>query len=257
MSVREHVRHNHPIKISADKAGWREYGVADPARLAAIAGSSPVTVLHQYAGAAIRWDRHLTKPASLQTTFETFLRSGVSPQIDGGQDYAQEDVNALPQLRQYYEVPEEVQALPILREKLWVGGRGLKTPLHYDAVETLHWCLTGQKRFRLYRPGHRHMYSAGGHTPFISLIDPDNRNQLRMAHDFPVLPDVDTTLRAGEVLYLPAYWWHRVVSEADVNISLNFVWHPSLTRRLANPVAWLKNRAHVRRQIGRSRALRD
>jgi len=35
---------------------------------------------------------------------------------------------------------------------------------------------------------------------------------------------IETTLNAGEVLYLPTGWWHRI--ESDPGIALNFWWSP-------------------------------
>jgi ribosomal protein L16 Arg81 hydroxylase len=41
-------------------------------------------------------------------------------------------------------------------------------------------------------------------------------------------------LQAGEVLYIPAYWWHQVQSLGEENVNLNFWWFPSLKKQLGN-----------------------
>jgi hypothetical protein len=235
------------IEPDGSDLGWLQHRIA-----------GPVTVLRQEPGRAVHWDHRLTKPASRLTTFQDFMASGWGPRGTPALEYLQEDVNAVPELRALYDLPQAVEELPILREKLWIGGRGLVTPLHYDPVETLHWVLSGEKVFKLWRPGHRSMYSAGGKTPFISRVDPEGDRPLPWAKAwprFPWEPYLTLTVRAGEVLYLPAFMWHHVRSTAEVNVSLNFVWHPSPWKRLTHPVQWLLNRAHVRRQLARTRAL--
>jgi hypothetical protein len=40
-------------------------------------------------------------------------------------------------------------------------------------------------------------------------------------------------LHAGEILFMPAFWWHHVVSEGE-NVAVNFWWNLLADRDLAN-----------------------
>lgn len=156
--------------------------------------------------------------------------------------YAQDDINALPRIR------HDVPVIPgIVRTKFWMSNRDIVTPLHYDPVETLHWVIQGKKEFVLGKPGIRGYdpYPANSKASFIGRAD------------YLAACDELHSIKAGDVLYLPAYWWHRVASEARVNISLNFVWMPKWTRNLRNFNQWNRTRKHVKRQLAAVNALKD
>jgi len=168
-------------------------------------------------------------------------------------EYLQDDVNDVPVLKADYRLPDCLGARAILREKLWLGGGGLITPLHYDPVETFHWIIRGAKRFLCYRPGvlRYYPYPAGSDAPFISQVDPDHPRPREFPRFATAVP-VEFTLRAGEVLYLPAFWWHQVYSQAAVNLSLNFVWFAAPARNARHFLQYLRARRHIAR--GRARA---
>jgi hypothetical protein len=49
---------------------------------------------------------------------------------------------------------------------------------------------------------------------------------------FPLLADVvgtELTLRPGEILFIPAFWWHQVTA-VDVSISINIFWRATPTQ---------------------------
>ena len=52
-----------------------------------------------------------------------------------------------------------------------------------------------------------------------SLLDWSDTHQAG-AHRFDVIPAIDTVMHAGEVLYIPSYWFHYVVS-LDYSIQCN------------------------------------
>jgi len=61
--------------------------------------------------------------------------------------------------------------------------------------------------------------ASAGHVSFIDLEQPDfgKYPRLRQAHA------LTGVIEAGELLYLPAYWWHHVRS-LQISISVNFWW---------------------------------
>lgn len=141
-------------------------------------------------------------------------------------------------------LPEPWRNIAVAREKFWVSGRDLVTPLHYDAAETMHWVLKGAKTFRLFRPGISRFkpYPARSTAPFISKLHPSD-----------ILSeegDVTFEMHEGDILYLPSYWWHWVRSEDDINVSMNYVWKVGALRQLANFRQMWRCRAHVKKQLG-------
>jgi hypothetical protein len=104
------------------------------------------------------------------------------------------------------------------RTFLWVGPKGIITPLHHDRTHNLFIQIYGRKRFRLipamqapYMYNHRAVFSR------VDLLDPK-------PEAFPLFAQstiIDITVKAGDLLYIPAGWWHHVMGETT-SISLSF-----------------------------------
>lgn len=171
--------------------------------------------------------------------------------------YIQEDVSNVKTLRQDFWLPPTLSLKPastlgtytarkFVRTKLWIGGSGLKTPLHYDPVDTFHWVVKGSKVFNLCPPGVRKYspYGMFSEAPFIS-----RKTATEVGGE-------EVLITAGEILYIPAYWWHEVDSIGTTNISLNFVWMPGATKSLCHPLQWARCWKHTRKQLRRAQAAR-
>ena len=106
----------------------------------------------------------------------------------------------------------------------WVGPKGAGLKLHRDLVDNFLYQVKGAKRIDLYAPSEsRWLYPAAiGGNPLYepSRVDPDRVDTERFP-DFHRARHLTVHLAVGEMLYLPAGWWHRVVNE-DVSWSLNF-----------------------------------
>jgi hypothetical protein len=187
-------------------------------------------------------------------TFDEFADSAFVRK-DGGFQYLQDDVNSFPLIRDDYKLPPMMADKGIVRGKFWMSGNGLITPLHYDAVETLHWVIRGSKRFLCYGPGVRRYYpfSVTTTAPFISQVDPDHPDPARFPR-FHQADPVDFEVHAGEILYLPAFWWHQVYSQAALNISLNFVWWASLAKSARHLPQLARAGRHLAIQLRKVRA---
>ncbi|CAJ1327196.1 unnamed protein product [Effrenium voratum] len=119
------------------------------------------------------------------------------------------------------------------------------TSVHYDCHENLMVCLCGQKRLWLYAPGDaRYVYpiskdrgsstdfSRSSILPFRRFGDLSPGDQAR----YPLLgaaAPLEIQVGPGDLLYLPACWWHCVEGSDDRNIILNwwFALHPDKKRR--------------------------
>lgn len=114
------------------------------------------------------------------------------------------------------------------------------TSTHYDRSENLLICIAGTKRLWLYPPSDAsNLYPASASDASRSAAPPFQAfEQLtpklkaaypNLAHARPV----EANLRPGDMLYLPACWWHCVEGSRERNMILNwwFALHPTKTAR--------------------------
>jgi hypothetical protein len=118
---------------------------------------------------------------------------------------------------------------------LWISPGGITVGLHYDHAENFNFQLRGEKTFTLYPPGVRAYYPMPmfSQTAHISRVFRDGPNpDLEKYPRFDPKAAIDIELRAGDVLYLPAYWWHQVSSHGEENVNLNFWWFAPAWKQL-------------------------
>lgn len=114
-------------------------------------------------------------------------------------------------------------------KNLWFGPAGTISPLHFDRSHNLlhqHW---GRKHVVMVDPSHSHQLKPGSKnsgSPHVSSLDlvTSGFNIDLSRLDAPCL---ETILEPGDVLFLPAFWWHNVIS-IDVAISINYWWRPPI-----------------------------
>jgi ribosomal protein L16 Arg81 hydroxylase len=123
-----------------------------------------------------------------------------------------------------------VRNLRISRGTITVG-------LHFDAAENFNIQIKGRKRLTLYPPGIGAyypcpMFSQTAHISRVFRAGPE-LDAARFPR-FDASRGVDVVLEEGEILYLPAYWWHQVTSLGAVNIDLNTWSFPSVRKQISN-----------------------
>jgi hypothetical protein len=104
---------------------------------------------------------------------------------------------------------------------LWIGPAGTTTPLHYDTTHILFTQLVGRKRFGLVSPDWSGLY--------LRL------DGFYVREDLAAVPPgalYEVTLAAGDALFLPAGWLHRVEA-LDTSVSLSL-----LCFRRPNDFSW-------------------
>ena len=115
---------------------------------------------------------------------------------------------------------------------LWLAAHRTDSALHYDAYHNLLCVVRGSKRVTLYPPASTAALLPGalwGDTPHYAHAT---------AEQLPP-PAHEVTLQAGECLFLPEGWWHRVQSEPGT-AAVNFWWlspHAIVTRGGGEPPA--------------------
>lgn len=142
-----------------------------------------------------------------------------------GENYyiAQQEMSEVfPELLRSISRPHFDKWLSVDRINFWMGSGGQITPLHFDDSENLLVMLAGKKTFEMYPPNQAlflyplpHEGEDGWRTTTtkIDLRNPDyDRFPLyRNATPFRV------TVEAGDMLFLPALWWHTVESSGTQN----------------------------------------
>ena len=120
-----------------------------------------------------------------------------------------------------------------LRSTFFVGPEGMVTPMHQDMPENLYAMISGEKRITLFAPSSPvYPNSFFSKIPNFSRIDPEHPDLLIFPR-FAKAQAYVTDLKAGELLFLPSFWWHHV-RNLEPSIALNFWWDQGWKI----PVAW-------------------
>ncbi len=106
-------------------------------------------------------------------------------------------------------------AYPFRRDRIWISPTDTITPLHHEVTHNLLAQLEGDKVVTLYSPSERRaMYphppwSRMPHVSRVAAHDPDLAAHRRFARAVPHV----ARLAPGDVLFVPALWWHWVRTE--------------------------------------------
>jgi hypothetical protein len=104
--------------------------------------------------------------------------------------------------------------------RMWLGGRGATTPIHYDDIDNFLAQVFGEKIVTLYHPDEADLIDPD-HQRFVYTFDPERIDPIkhRLArHANPIR----VVLGPGEVLFNPGMWYHHVVVSKGPSLSINF-----------------------------------
>lgn len=102
--------------------------------------------------------------------------------------------------------------------KMWFGPKGTVTPLHYDRHSILFAQILGRKHFKLIPPFDGPKVYV--RNCYYSAVDPLNVGAARHPA-FLKARVMDVIVEPGDLLFLPAGWWHWAKS-LDVSMSATF-----------------------------------
>jgi hypothetical protein len=118
---------------------------------------------------------------------------------------------------------------PGVGARLW-AGHASTVASHYDTLDNLACVVAGARRFTLYSPELIARLYVGpiDHTisgPPVSLAASAGPGDDR----FPLFREIEdqaltAELEAGDALYLPKLWWHKVEATAPFNGLVNYWW---------------------------------
>jgi cupin-like protein len=222
-----------PAIVVGALTGWKALGAWTPEYLASVLGDREVRVAvskdHKYNYAAAKTAfEPLTRFDKTLMPFSQFVAKLLNSKATGEHYYLmqrpieEEFPELLPDIKRPSWVADRK-----LDVNLWVGSEGNVTQMHYDRDENFLAELRGRKHLRLFGPEQTEFlypYPKDSVMYYLSFVDCDNP-------DFDTYPEFrkarpwEGVLEPGEMLYLPARWWHQVRS-LEHAISVNFWWTP-------------------------------
>jgi hypothetical protein len=143
----------------------------------------------------------------------------------------------------------------------WMGPADLSSPLHLDIEHNLFVQIHGRKDWLLLPPeeGPNVYFPWRAHPPELvhwSPVDPDHPDLVRFPR-FAQARTLRVTLEPGEILFVPAGWWH-VVRYPEPAISVNHFWLAPWASSIGCRRLHLERlRGRLAAALGRQRSLPD
>ncbi|XP_063551143.1 tRNA wybutosine-synthesizing protein 5 isoform X3 [Gorilla gorilla gorilla] len=101
-----------------------------------------------------------------------------------------------------------------------ISSPGLQLWTHYDVMDNLLIQVTGKKRVVLFSPRDaQYLYLKGTKSEVLNIDNPD----LAKYPLFSKARRYECSLEAGDVLFIPALWFHNVISE-EFGVGVNIFW---------------------------------
>lgn len=127
-------------------------------------------------------------------------------------------------------VPDLVPSDRLYTVWAWFSGRGVRTGLHYDnnGCHNLNAQLCGAKSCVLFPPSElerMELFPVGGTNPAV------NCSALEREPEGGLTAQLD----AGDLLFIPAWWFHSFDHHGDFNANMNYWWKPAVAT--SNPVS--------------------
>lgn len=144
---------------------------------------------------------------------------------------------------------------PVSNFNIWIGPGGHVESLHYDTFDGTLIQLHGSKKIVLFPPHQlhnlypfpiwQHLRSGLKIRSWFSQVYPDKPNFTEFPHLKQALEHrYEVILNQGELLYIPAGWWHEVTALGDEMVcSVNRFWRVYPTSRAI--FSWSKWRTYL------------
>lgn len=117
--------------------------------------------------------------------------------------------------------------------RIWLGNK-IVVPAHFDHADNLACVVAGRRLFTLFAPeqvvnlypGPLDFTPAGAPVSMVDQNKPDFSRYPKFAK--ALQQALYAELEPGDVLYIPALWWHHVESLSGLNMLVNYWWGGSL-----------------------------
>jgi len=238
---RKYVQKNVPVKITGCTDDWAAVTKWTDEYLSSKLEDTEVTVAITPNGLADAiCDGQFTLPFEKKVKFSELVTELNSP-AEGRVLYLQQQNNSFN--TEFPKLMDDIDPAPKWSSQVfgteldavnfWMGDGRAITSLHKDPYENVYSVVRGSKTFTLFPPCDRlHLiyryyplsrYDEGGdlipEDGSVPWIDIDQREPL--CGDNSNLHPVVVTVRAGETLYLPSYWFHHV-TQSHSTIAINY-----------------------------------
>ena len=163
----------------------------------------------------------------VQMRVADFLNVFTSPNRTLDYYLAEEGLEGMPNLLDDLRDPDFAEHAQIDKRQIWVGAGGQVSPLHHDQWDNVLCQVKGTRLFTLFDPLQvDRLYPKPGVDRHFSQLDPENVN-LTQFPKFAKARKYTVKVSPGEMLIVPAFWWHQVRHAPEVNVAVNFWFTPS------------------------------
>jgi hypothetical protein len=95
----------------------------------------------------------------------------------------------------------------------WIGPAGARTGLHFDYLDNFAVQVIGHKRFYLLRPGTvERLGAVSDKYDAWATLSTLSAEEVALANHHPTDDFFQVDLNPGDVLHVPASWWHEVMN---------------------------------------------
>ncbi|XP_043916562.1 tRNA wybutosine-synthesizing protein 5 isoform X2 [Protopterus annectens] len=125
-----------------------------------------------------------------------------------------------PVLAEDIRVPEFFEKEQFFSSVFRISSRGVQLWTHYDVMDNLLIQVTGKKRVVLYSPRDAtYLYLTGDKSEVLDIDNPD----LSRYPEFQKAVRYECHLCPGDVLFIPALWFHNTVA-VEFGVGVNVFW---------------------------------
>lgn len=125
-------------------------------------------------------------------------------------------------LKPLFKFPKYIPSQKYGELRLWIGGKGQRSTIHNDNYHNLNAQIHGKKEFLLFSPDETEKLYVKelNQTCWVSPVDPLNYNR----ETYPLFKEAQSfraIISAGELIYIPVFWWHYVTAlETSISVSM-------------------------------------
>ncbi|XP_036966377.1 tRNA wybutosine-synthesizing protein 5 isoform X2 [Acanthopagrus latus] len=179
--------------------------------------------LHLFIHRTLPFDEFV-KRASEKKHSEFFLCEDESYYLRSlGEDVRKEPADLskqFPVLAEDFHIPQFFTANQFFSSVFRISSCGLQLWTHYDVMDNLLAQVTGTKRVVLFSPQDAlHLYLSGDKSEVVDIDSPD----LEQFPDFVKAKRYECVLEPGDLLFIPALWFHNTVA-LQFGVGVNVFW---------------------------------
>ncbi|XP_062500008.1 uncharacterized protein LOC134177231 isoform X2 [Corticium candelabrum] len=211
-----------PVVIKNGMKDWPALRKWTDKYLTSVVGDHPSTIT--YSNSTV-FHFYGQKREFKEKTIGDFLKEFSATNRQGNLYMAQQPImKELPELESDIRRPKFSDILKLQDVYLWMGAGDQVTPAHFDNSENILCMVAGRKKLRLYHPSMSPFLYAevqNRYTAITSAVFNLTHVDYNKFPDFQHAKHVFVEIKKGDMLFLPAYWWHEVTSY-DRNIAINW-----------------------------------